>query len=394
MSRRTRTGPGSAVRSAHRPGPAATGWAVGGSSSFAVFNTTDESAAVQAALRFVDTPATEYSRRAVLPPHSVLRSTCPVRVPATLLPGQSITEMVTRQILPAGDTVSDPVSPSESRLRSPSMILDRDDLAVGMIADLGDHRPPVHRHPYHAAAPPVRPEPDRRIQEMVLAAKRARKLSRRVSTFDSQSLPADPLALDVLDVLVLSSDGLAEDPAAIAAVRDWVLSGGHLWVTLDDVAPETVTAVLGDAFACEVLDTVDLTAVSIVHPRAAAGDSPERVEYEEPVELARVIPDGVTTMYRVNGWPAAFWQAFGAGKVFFTALGAEAWIRPTKPGDPAPRTPQDATPRFFQGSSSRVSPMLVCRAARRRCWQPRTGRKRSRHSFPVRSAIAFLAAGR
>ena len=75
-----------------------------------------------------------------------------------------------------------------------------------------------------------------------MAAKRAQDLSRRVSILETNDLPIDPACLAVVDVLVVSSDCLATDPGGIALVRDWVLGGGHLWIMLDEVQPDTVSA--------------------------------------------------------------------------------------------------------------------------------------------------------
>ena len=67
------------------------------------------------------------------------------------------------------------------------------------------------------------------------------------------------------------------------------------------------------------------------------------LEFEEPVEFVRVIPEGVTVTDRVDGWPASFWQPFGAGRVYFTTLGPAAWMRPSTPLDPPPPSRIDET---------------------------------------------------
>ncbi len=141
-----------------------------------------------------------------------------------------------------------------------------------------------------------------------------------------------------LDVLVLSTDRLAYDPRGIEVVRDWVLGGGHLWILLDEVQPDTVSAIMGESFATEMVDRVGLTQLEMHVARAnQAYENKEVLTFEEPVDFVRVIARNVTVTDTIDGWPAAFWQPFGAGRVFFTTVGPEAWIRPVARQDPPPR---------------------------------------------------------
>ncbi len=315
---------------------------------FRAVNQTDETADVQVVLRFVDDPTIEFSRRASLLPHSVLRSTCPILVPESVGTNQRNIDFLTERIVPP--KIVDPekkASPQEVLLRAQPMILDHEDPTVGMVAELQRVGPSRYERPIHVGLLPGRPDMDYPIYDMVLAAKRARNLSRRVSSFDSGDLPSDPACLDVLDVLVLSSDRIASDPAGLALVRDWVLSGGRLWIMLHDVQAATVSAVMGDAFTCEVVDRVELTSVTL-HNSLMESDveQDEHLEFEEPVRFARMIPEGVTTTYTVNDWPAAFWQPFGAGRIYFTTIGPSAWMRPTTGRDRPPQNRENATPFF------------------------------------------------
>ena len=157
-----------------------------------------------------------------------------------------------------------------------------------------------------------------------------KKLSRRVSIFDSRDLPFESALLDVVDVLVLSTDRLASDPGGITIVRDWVLGGGRLWILLDEVQPDTVAALMGDAFATAVVDRVDVTHLEMSNARMDPGQQTTvTIDLEQSVDHVRVVPVGVTVTDTVNGWPAAFWQPMGAGRVFFTTLSTAAWMRST-----------------------------------------------------------------
>ncbi len=301
-------------------------------------NRTSEQAEAEAVLRFVDDPTFQYARRVSVPPNSVLRTTCPILIPEFISPQVTHVNCLTEQVLPPLGQEAKQPSPQDAMLASKPIILDHEIPAVAMIADLDARQTGEGGVPYHTGTPGPPLAPDELVYEMVLAARQAQDLTRRVSVLDAVDLPPDPASLDVIDVLVVCSDRLVSDPGGIALVRDWVLGGGHLWIMLDEVRPDTVAAVMGDAFATTIVDRVRLTHLRIQNARYDVIEQPfEDVELEEPVELVRVIPEGVTVTATVDGWPAAFWQPFGAGRVFFTTLGTAAWIRPKTWRDPLPK---------------------------------------------------------
>jgi hypothetical protein len=310
-------------------------------------NQTSEEAEAQAVIRFVDDPTLQYGRRVSVPPNSTLRSTCPILIPEFISGQTRHVNCLTEQVLPPPDQEARQLSPQDAMLASQPIILDHEAPAVAMIADLDESATGEDGVPYYTGTPVSPSAPDDLVYEMVVAAKRAEDLTRRVSILEAVDLPPDPASLDVIDVLVVSSDRLAFDPAGVALVRDWVLGGGHLWIMLDEVRPDTVAAVMGDAFASTIIDRVQLTQLRIQNARYDMMEQPfEDIEMEEPVELVRVIPEGVTVTTTVGGWPAAFWQPFGAGRVFFTTLGTAAWIRPTTSRDPSPKIPGEDTAFF------------------------------------------------
>ncbi len=184
-----------------------------------------------------------------------------------------------------------------------------------------------------------------------------------MSIFDSRDLPFESALLDVVDVLVLSTDRLASDPGGITTVRDWVLGGGRLWILLDEVQPDTVAAFMGDAFATAVVDRVNVTHLEMSNARMDPGQrTTVTIDLEQSVDHVRVVPVGVTVTDTVNGWPAAFWQPMGAGRVFFTTLSTAAWMRSPQRSDPPPRTDQDHT--FFFPRETLVSFAEECMVKR------------------------------
>jgi hypothetical protein len=174
---------------------------------------------------------------------------------------------------------------------------------------------------------------------MVSAAKLGAGLGPGVSEWYEDLLPPVLESLAGLDQLALSNNRLASDAAGLVAVRQWLFGGGRLWIMLDAVDPATVELLLGDAFHLHVVDRVGLTEVLIEDARPDKEPyKQEPREFEEPVDLVRVLVTDVEVAHTVNGWPASFWQPVGKGEVLFTTLGPRGWVRPrTRDDRSAPR---------------------------------------------------------
>lgn len=163
--------------------------------------------------------------------------------------------------------------------------------------------------------------------------RQARNLSEPITLITDRFLPGTPEAFDGTDQLVVAGNHLAGDPIGARAVRRWVEQGGTLWLMLDLVEPATVAAVLGDDRGFEVVGRTSLTTVRLRQSGVDSPGDPAR-EFDEPVPFARVALDGAETeLYQVDGWPAAFTQPVGRGKVVVTTLGGAAWYRPRGPRD-------------------------------------------------------------
>ncbi len=310
-------------------------------------NTTDQAAETESVLRFADDTTLQYGRRVLVPAHSTLRSTCPILVPADLPSDTRYVEFLTEQVEPPPSDRAKNRTEQDVQLSAQRLLLDHDTPAVGIIGDLRDVQPPPDEGPFYTGRAEALPVPDDAVYEMVIAAKRFRNLSRRISDFAAEDLPAAQGCLDVLDVLVLSTDRLASDPGGIAAVRDWVLGGGHLWILLSEVQSDTVSAIMGEAFGTQTVDRVQLTQLEMHNARTdQAYEMNEQLTFEQPVGFVRVIARDAVVTDTVDGWPAAFWQPFGAGQVFFTTLDPAAWLRPATWRDPPPRDPGEETPYF------------------------------------------------
>lgn len=164
--------------------------------------------------------------------------------------------------------------------------------------------------------------------EAVDACVVSRFLDRRMALLDGKRLPATAIALDGLRHLVLDKDQIADDPAAMTAVRRWLQNGGRLWIMVDRVRQSTVERLLGDVSPYQTVDRVGLTRLQLkTNDKDRWGEDETPREFEQPVSLVRVLTTGVDVLHTVNGWPASFMQRCGNGRVLYTALGMRAWLR-------------------------------------------------------------------
>lgn len=148
-------------------------------------------------------------------------------------------------------------------------------------------------------------------------------------------LPPSAKALDAIDHIVVAEDSVLQDTVAIKRIRSWLQSGGRIWIMVDQISPESVQALLGDAACYSIVDRVELNELEIERVADINAEQLGNVgwESEDPVEFVRVLIDTDDVQCRVNGWPAAFWKSVGHGEVLFTTLGARGWMAGDKEND-------------------------------------------------------------
>jgi len=288
-----------------------------------VFNGGDQPADVVATMYFSGDPSLQYARRLWVPARAKRYSWCPLLPPRSLAPqtpgpSPELTKAEVRSLL------FDRSGPREEFVRNRS-----EPVLRSRLLPIHHRRPTTAVVTDRGADDPAKAREDDAALQVVSAARQSTGLSPAVSELYEDFLPPVVESLDGLDQLVLADDRLASDPAARVAVRRWLLGGGRLWIMLDQVEPETVELLLGEAFRCRVVDRVGLTRVVIQGVSADAKRCcGQPREFEQPVDLVRVLAPDAEVIYAVNGWPAAFWHRVGKGKVLFTTLGAAGWIDP------------------------------------------------------------------
>lgn len=166
------------------------------------------------------------------------------------------------------------------------------------------------------------------LSEFAVTARLHQGLTRRLVEMDADDLPVDPSGLNVADEIFLGSNRIADDPARLAILRNWVEQGGHLWVRLDFVDPATVRQLLGDSLSVAVVDRCRRNTFQLRNTRVDRLVG-EPLEFDYPVDFVRVIVDSsaVEMIHTLDGWPASFIATVGRGRVAFTTLGDRAWLQ-------------------------------------------------------------------
>lgn len=289
-------------------------------------NVREQPASVLAMTYFAGDPNLQYGRRLWIPPRSRRRSWCPIFTPRVDPPAPGSSALGTTQVQLEW-LLFDRSGAKEVLLRSPfEQVASSRPLSV-------HHSRAITGVVFGGSA---KEDPlDDAVLDTIAAMRVSSSLSPLVAILHEDFLPPVFESLDGLDQLVLAGDRLASDAAGLVAVRHWLHRGGRLWVMLDKVDPTTVELLLGNGFRCRIVDRVGLCRVLIreVHERGEVSPHPPR-EFEEPVDLVRVLTTDVQVTHTVNGWPASFWQPVGKGEVLFTTLGARAWVRPRTASDP------------------------------------------------------------
>jgi hypothetical protein len=278
-----------------------------------LINPTEEPKELFAATYFEGEPTLQFGRRLWVPGRSQIQTWQPVLLPAEGTNGTRQFDFRTlvmdasheREVLIRGDS-------GYLQLDGTVRVTDKTPV-TGMIDTLDSS---------------TDPNSDIESAYELLAASRVETVNnRRITQLPERILPAEEEFWRPLDQLVIADGRMVDDGEAMAAIRRWLFGGGHLWVTLDRVDPRVLERLLGDSFACQVVDRVGLTSVRIDSGPASGTNDKWSQDHDQPVDFVRVEVADVEVAYTVNGWPAAFWKTCGEGRLLVTTLGARGWMR-------------------------------------------------------------------
>ena len=277
-------------------------WCIAGSK---VYNPTDQDVELLLAVSFMSSPHVQFTRRVWVPAKSKRSIQVPLRTPP-FAADKAIEVKV--------DLLGD----NDMRFGGDRGLfrVDRVRPATAVLADTDDSF----------------------SQQCGTAMRLAGRLPRAKPSIREPDLPPVFIGYQGLDSLQIARDKLDPDPAQLVALRQWLLSGGRLWIMAEQVDPRFIEKLLGDEWTCQVVDYVELNHISITGGTRGGAES----EFELPVRMARMFATGWQVVHQVRGWPASFHKRVGLGSVLVTTVGPRAWYQLVVPPEPAPG---DQTPR-------------------------------------------------
>lgn len=277
---------------------------------------------VRVVVFYPDQPNVQYGRDLWLPPQSITTSWLTVGKAPANDPSMQSRELKF-QLYDRTDGTPHVVLPNEDdRLRSRVVPYRKREATTSVLTD-------------SIAIDVADPEPfeqsesnDLPIVQFVRVFRQSLGLSESVALIQDRFLPSAVESFDGIDHFVLAGNRIQNDPVFQRTLRNWIQRGGICWVMLDRVDLASVVPLLGDDCRFSIIDRTSLSTVRL----SRHGDDAARAEareFERPVSLARVRLGGSETVtYTVDGWPAAFNQTVGHGKIVFTTLDGRAWYRP------------------------------------------------------------------
>ena len=239
-----------------------------------------------------DAPATQFVQELWLPPRSRLTRAIPFYI---------------EQIAPGSKSLA--VTALLSPRDQPNLAFSRQ--PVLLVTELSNSRFTVVAEPS-----------DEVPMNLCLAMRRSMSLDERLLFMRPSSMPSVPSAYQIVDQLLLARADLHLDSAQLAALRQWLVQGGRLWIMADLVPPAILQALLVEQEAPQPLGRVELHDVTI-----EGGGLATQMTSERPIPLVRMTatPDW-EVLLTVQGWPAAMRLGVGQGQVVVTTLGPRAWV--------------------------------------------------------------------
>lgn len=275
-----------------------------------VRNPTDEDVELLLAVSFDPTPNVQYTWPVWLPARSRRTVVLPIRA----------------QEIRGDQSVDVRVQLFDERLDQPQV-----EKALGLLR-VDRHRPTTAM---------TQDRGDRHSAEAATAMRLAGRLPRRIFYLRDTALPPIFVGWQALDNMVVARNEPVLDAAQYDAMRQWIVSGGRLWVMAEQVSPSFLTRLLGEDWTCEIVDHVELDRFQLLGGRNWVKHDPAEVpflDFEVPVNMARVYAPGWEVVHRVRGWPASLIRPFGLGAVILTTVGPRAWYELEWEVDPKTQT--------------------------------------------------------
>ena len=285
-----------------------------GSVRFRVSNPSDQPATGTVVAYFEDDQSLQFARRVWVPPRSTRESSMPVLPPKVEFLADSRdrkrSELKTFLMESSGSEEVISQTNDVEKVYSSPISFERRSAPVVTITDLDSPR----RDDYELWL------------DAIGSAQIAKFKSSQLIELPFDFLPVLSETLKAAGGMIVMGDRLANDPAAMDAIRDWVNDGGSLWVMLDLVELDTVRGLLGDSLPLTQVGRIGLDTLRLERTDRTSADTPQR-EFERPAEMIRLVAPDSQVLHTVDGWPASFVREMGRGRIVATTLDVRAWVK-------------------------------------------------------------------
>ncbi len=175
--------------------------------------------------------------------------------------------------------------------------------------------------------------------ELAIASRIDASLSRSCLILDSEPLPLNMADWKSINLLIVASPVVFDDAANVAVMRQFLQSGGRIWIMLDSIDTDAIADLLPEDQQIETVGTVELNRfeVEVEVPGYSFAPNDTTVDRDDCVKMKRVVTNGGEVTHKVEGWPAAIWMNVGRGRLLLTTVSGSGWLeyrRTQKSSDP------------------------------------------------------------
>lgn len=278
--------------------------------NFTARNPTDQPVEALAATFFDTTPNTQFLTRFWLPPHSTRNMWQPARL--DVLPVAKNIEGIVEGIKLQTILLDPNNLPERQWMRVEALLLPGHNRVTAFIGDSSL---------------------DSTLEDMLSALRKGHDppLHPGLYGLTHRNAPTIVAGWDGIGECVLASQAPDLTLAQIEAMRQWLITGGRLWIMAEQADPHFVQQLLQDDWKGQIVDRVALHDFQVVNNRYAGDlqDSHhEQMHRDPPTDMVRMLLPGTTSLATVAGWPAIAYQRVGLGEVYITTIGSRAWLIP------------------------------------------------------------------
>ncbi|GEM_PF-4082511 len=146
-----------------------------------------------------------------------------------------------------------------------------------------------------------------------------------------KDVPTSRTGFEGYGALIIPGDADHLTSSQVQAVREWVISGGHVWIMADRVMPQTLRRLLHDDWTGEKVSETELS--TLIYADDAKKSKP--IAMDPPAKMMRWVAPGMEVLQTADGWPTAMWKTIGSGGVLVTTMEPRAMVMPKGPEVPA-----------------------------------------------------------